>query len=470
MNKKLKIASKSSSGEQGFAIPIAVGLGLIMILIATTLIVRSQGDQITASAQKATAQSLSVAEGGITRTLSNFNLAQSRPLLKLAYDPNHLINSNTPDNEWTGFTAPPPINSCDNTSKTATQLVSLTDSVGSGTGAGTYNLLAYRYDSAKQTGTLLLEGQMNNALQANSTIKVTLNIEQYTPPSGIASMMVEDINLGQNDVIGNITCSSRTGCPISCSPGATQPTLSQLRDAIGASSSNAVITNPTNSSLAPVISVGSVTLPPVPPVPAGITPFNLGAISNNSSALIIPRATDIATYTAALHPAGTPYYYSVSSIDRRPIHINTTALGSTPVYLYVSGNINQQGNDDIRPVSGVPAPGQIRIYGANTDGTLPASQNFSMSGNACTMAFIHAPNAAMGIDGGGSGCPSGAAAGVNIFGATWVKTFNVTIGNGSNSGIFKEQSGLISILTTAVPQLPKLNSLTTWQRQEEVSP
>lgn len=469
MNKNFKFVFKNRSNEQGFAIPIAVGMGLIMILIATTLILRSQGDQVTASAQKATAQSLSVAEGGITRTLSNFNLAQSRPLLKLAYDPNHLINSNTPDNEWTGFTAPPPINSCDNTSKTATQLVSLTDSVGSGTGAGTYTLLAYRYDSANQTGTLLLEGQMNNALQANSTIKVTLNIEQYTPPSGIASMMAEDINLGQNDVIGNITCTSRTSCPISC--GGTEPTLSQLRAAIGASSSNAVITNPTNPSLDPVISVGPVTLPPVPPVPAGITPFNLGAVPQDSSALILPRAADIATYTAALHPAGTPYYYRVSSIDRRPIHINTTALGSTPVYLYVSGNIDQRGNDDIRPVSGVPAPGQIRIYGANTDGTLPASQNFSMSGNACTMAFVHAPNAAMGIDGGGSGCPSGTAAdGVNIFGATWVKTFNVTIGNGSNSGIFKEQSGLIPILTTAVPQLPKLNSLTTWQRQEEVSP
>jgi len=48
--------------------------------------------------------------------------------------------------------------------------------------------------------------------------------------------------------------------------------------------------------------------------------------------------------------------------------------------------------------------------------------------------------------------PAGtAAAGVNIFGATWVKTFfNVTIGNGSNS-IFKEQPGLMSLLTTTFP-------------------
>ena len=453
MNTKLKFALIRCYSKQGFALPIAMGLGLIMILIAATMMMRSQGDQVTASAQKNTAQNLTVAEAGIARTLSKLNLEQARPLLELAYDPDHLINSNTPDNQWASFTAPPLINSCDDTSKTASQLVPLTDNISSGASAGTYNLLAYRYDSANQTGTLLLEGQTNNGLQANSTIKVNLKIDRYTPPSGLGSMAAEDINLGQNDVIGSISCTSRTLCPLSCT---TNPTLSELRTAIGASSSNAVITNPTSPSLNPVINIGSVTLPSVPSVPAGITPSNLGAVTQNATPLVIPSAAEIVTYTAAGYPAGTPYYYSISSINRRPIHINTSVIGSTPVYLYISGNINQQGNDDIRPVLGLPEPGQIRIYGASTNGTLPTSQTFSMSGNACTM----------GIDGGGSGCSSGAAAGANIFGAAWVKTFNVTVGNGSNSGIFKEQSGLMSVLTSSAPQLPKLSSLSAWQRQE----
>ncbi len=51
MNKKLKIASIRYSNEQGFALPIAVGLGLVMVLIAVTLLVRSQGDRLVASAQ-----------------------------------------------------------------------------------------------------------------------------------------------------------------------------------------------------------------------------------------------------------------------------------------------------------------------------------------------------------------------------------------------------------------------------------
>lgn len=55
MDKKLKIALRRSSSEQGFAIPIAVGMGLIMLLVGVTMIIKSQGDQVTASAQKNTA-------------------------------------------------------------------------------------------------------------------------------------------------------------------------------------------------------------------------------------------------------------------------------------------------------------------------------------------------------------------------------------------------------------------------------
>jgi len=57
-------ASSRSQNEQGFAIPVAVGIGLITILVATTMMLRSQDDQVTALAQKQTAQSLGIAEGG----------------------------------------------------------------------------------------------------------------------------------------------------------------------------------------------------------------------------------------------------------------------------------------------------------------------------------------------------------------------------------------------------------------------
>jgi uncharacterized membrane protein YgcG len=65
MNTRLKMALLLHSGESGFAIVIAVSLGLIMILVGLTLTMRSQGDQIVASSQKATEKSLAVAEKGI---------------------------------------------------------------------------------------------------------------------------------------------------------------------------------------------------------------------------------------------------------------------------------------------------------------------------------------------------------------------------------------------------------------------
>lgn len=81
MSKKLKIALKRNSGhqsEQGFALPMAIGMGMVMLLVGTTMMIRSQGDQMTASAQKATGGSLNVAEVGITRTQA---LLKQYPLL-----------------------------------------------------------------------------------------------------------------------------------------------------------------------------------------------------------------------------------------------------------------------------------------------------------------------------------------------------------------------------------------------------
>jgi hypothetical protein len=56
--------------EQGFALPAAIGIGLVVMLVGVTMVVRSQADRSTAIAQKATADSLSVSEAGITRILA----------------------------------------------------------------------------------------------------------------------------------------------------------------------------------------------------------------------------------------------------------------------------------------------------------------------------------------------------------------------------------------------------------------
>jgi len=105
MNKNLKIALKNRSSEQGFAIPIAVGMGLIMLLIATTMIVRSQGDQVTASAQKGAADSLSTSETGVTRVQSLFNTWRVLPSVTLT-------NIDTSSSSWQKVFDASPVNVC----------------------------------------------------------------------------------------------------------------------------------------------------------------------------------------------------------------------------------------------------------------------------------------------------------------------------------------------------------------------
>jgi type II secretory pathway pseudopilin PulG len=69
---------KSSAPTKGFVLPIAIGVGLIAILLGVMVIARSSQNRVTATAQKETARSLAAAETGIAQFQSLFN--RYRPL------------------------------------------------------------------------------------------------------------------------------------------------------------------------------------------------------------------------------------------------------------------------------------------------------------------------------------------------------------------------------------------------------
>ncbi|MEM9136875.1 MAG: hypothetical protein AAGB01_05955 [Cyanobacteria bacterium P01_F01_bin.42] len=66
--------------DDGFALPIAVGVGVIMILIATTMVIRSNQSQIASISQRSSNKSLAAAETGVANFLAFFN--QSRQLAR----------------------------------------------------------------------------------------------------------------------------------------------------------------------------------------------------------------------------------------------------------------------------------------------------------------------------------------------------------------------------------------------------
>jgi Tfp pilus assembly protein PilX len=67
MNPRLKLALIRHTGEQGFASVIAVGVGLVLMIIGLTMALRSQSDVALSSTQKSTSRALSAAEVGVTR-------------------------------------------------------------------------------------------------------------------------------------------------------------------------------------------------------------------------------------------------------------------------------------------------------------------------------------------------------------------------------------------------------------------
>ncbi len=438
MNKKLKIAMENRYSDRGFALPVAVGMGLIMLLIAATLVTRSHGDQATASAQKATAQSLAVAEGGTSRTLANLN--QSNPdvssLLKRTYDPNGLLGSAV--NEWTASNMPP----C----TTTTGLLSGT------IGNSTYEVLAYRYDATNKTGTLLVKGLVPvGGASSESRVQQTFNVN---PKAGsvIGVLGTNDISLGNNDIRGingNVACTNTTNCPVTC-----PYTTASAKDAIGAGP---------QADIDGKIFLGPVTTPTLPTMPTiwngvGTAPttaftISLGDYTTNNTTLVFPRSSDFTN-----HVAGTPYHYSIGTMNANGFNltINTVKNATTnptgdPVYFWVSGDINMGGSSQLNHTAPSDNPTAFRIYGTST-----TSQDMVVASGASDVdAFIFAPNARVGINGTGT-----------IDGMVYAKSFGEVGANGNAIVNVPNNPNLASSLgDLAVYASNQTDSINSWQRQ-----
>ena len=82
MKNRIPNTVERSAREEGFAIPIAMGMGLVMLLLAMTAIVRSQSDARVAVDRKFSAQARTAAEIGVTRVqdfLNRYRAAATAP-------------------------------------------------------------------------------------------------------------------------------------------------------------------------------------------------------------------------------------------------------------------------------------------------------------------------------------------------------------------------------------------------------
>jgi len=390
--------------QRGFTLPLVLGMGLIMMVVALTLISRSQLDVSTASLQKQTQQAFAVAEGGMARTLGLLN-GNYQILLRRTYNPvnpntgqPYLINraadaskvgqpntagiAVTAVNEWNTASlgdAVPPCFTLNNVTD-----ILLNGQIGT-PAQGNYRILAYLYDQPTETGHLLIEGRLANNSPANAYVLQKMKITDRNVPANFPGLLAQSINLGNNDVFGtvngNVICTNANNCkvpPDQCVNG--QPTNAGLRQAVGALN---------NSIIEGTIAVNKIELPPFPTPPPTVNPsgnppvngdvqapdpsdlrkslmeraqyadgtnsndrYSQGAYNlGNIGAMTLPRPDDrpyVDTSLPAEHPDRIYYAYRVNDINLSGNNNLTINTSRWPVRLFVSGNISLKGEAGIR--------------------------------------------------------------------------------------------------------------------------
>ncbi|MGB3206694.1 MAG: hypothetical protein WBB28_17045 [Crinalium sp.] len=455
MNPKLKIHILSRSTEQGFAMIAALGIGLVMFLVGLTMVVRSQGDQTTATAQKSTATAMSAAEIGVSRYQSFINTNR-----EIAIYPDCVATRTKSGNNWvcsdSGNTTKSWANasaltfsSCTslaNTIASSNQNISWTNVDPTDATKGQYRLVSYTYGptagSTPGTGVLVIEGRANQqgsgATATNDVGTSTTRLQVSIPvlqskviPFPFPGMWAKTtINTGK--VAANILA------PCGVTKNSTGVTFVNN----GATPWEFVNTN--------------LAIPPVPATPT----TKVATITYASLATkVLPRAADITSQSNYNSSTGEYQYIMTDSISGD--------LLFTPGYkvaVYLQGNIDMTGGKKaiVHDCTGVAncSATDARIYGISANG----SASFSLGGNAsvCDILFL-APTYAVDLNGGGQaqGCGGGA----NNNGIYWVESWS---GGGQGNHIALDQAGSnwsdLSFLNIVLP--PQIAPASTWQRQE----
>lgn len=86
MKQKWKVVFKYLCPDEGFSLVMAMGMGLLMLIIATALIFRASRHEAIASTHTQTGDSLAVAEAGVARTLAQMTKPENAVLLNRNYD------------------------------------------------------------------------------------------------------------------------------------------------------------------------------------------------------------------------------------------------------------------------------------------------------------------------------------------------------------------------------------------------
>jgi hypothetical protein len=425
---------RRDSSQSGFAMPVALGLGLVMIIVAASLIGRSQSDRDTSVIQRETNRALSVSEAGIIRVQSFLD--------------RHKLLATKNLNQWS--------NQLDNLppSQASCRLIDLTsakqqagffenntwiDLDNSDRHKGRYRIIDYQYQNG--VGKLTVAGEIDayNTSQniASSTLTVEIPIGNESARIAPPALWANTFNLSTNQKItGQIQGVDCPQLPIADADGITGVDISNI-SLIDGSPSGQIIADP---------------FTPIPPVKiAPNTAISIPAITT-SIELPRPNPSDLPDangeyhYLVDIDNPGSGYSIKLQDLDR--IQLNVAA--SRKVNLYLKGNIDLAGSQTINVNSTHP---NLRIYGGSQTVRLIVKDTASIT------AFIHAPLADAQSISSSSTNPT-----KQIAGAVWVKSWDSAAS--PNEIPILQRGDWADFGIAKIEQPAQISPISYWQRVE----
>ncbi len=452
MNPKFKLILRLRPINRGFALPFAVGIGIVMVLAGTAMIVNSQSKQARTKAQQVTSQGLNAAQVGVARLYELINENRYLAIYPDCVTRNAsgvCTDSGTTESWANASNLIKELVVCDDTQVPDIEQIANNQQWlpidPNDRDQGEYRLISYRYSNTGATpgvGTLIVEGRVNNSsdlLQSGTQLEVKIPIQPGPPDSDkLPGVWLLIGDTGTNNTIqGDALISDCNGDIEAMVVTGTDPDTGEDYEA----------------------KYTNMVFPELPPIPGTAISVTTADLSN----VTLPRAGDTPSTRTVNGTNISVYEYLVDEIDFGSGTNRLTITPGTHVTFYLQGSIDVGANSDILhscddgsggTISGCE-PTNFEIYGYGDD-----TNEICTSGNNFLEAFMFAPEYTVGVAGtGGTG---------GIKGSVWTNQWSTGAGCGSNtSNVVVDQTGRWeNVALTPRETSPRLSAASTWKQNE----
>ncbi len=451
--------------EKGMALPFTLGIGVIVMLASSTIMVRSQIHQTHAAIQQSTSQGINVADVAVTRI---FALINKNPYLAtypdcINRDSNGQCTDSGSDRSWANVSnISKELTLCKTEQTTDIENLSYNQAWQpidpNKPTQGEYRLISYQYSDAPGVtpgmGILTVEGRVRNHNQLLGAVsQLTVKLPIATGPienSPVPGLWLAKGETGNNtikaDVLLGDDCDQVN--PDNIKVSGDHPETGQPFEA-----------NYTN--------LDFPDLPEIPDtaIPIGILGNKIGSQKATlSGEITLPQVDDVPTEKEINGKTVEVYEYKVDAINFKSGTHRLTITPGKKVALYLQGSIKVGANSDIihgctdaddNPIADCH-PTNFTIYGYGDD-----THSICMSGNNRVESFIFAPEYTAGAAGTGGGKGG-------IKGTAWVKEWsnNKSCGSNTNNATVVQTATWKDLDLNPKNLPPLLSRISDWQRNE----